>query len=106
MKKCCLDLTVVMFEFINLLKICQTLFKVLIRINAGKVLLAYTRMKKLFSAFNFNVGEYYTDSAMMLAQSYGKEFGLKSEDFQKHVFENVGERLKKIEKDMPSTSGN
>uniref|UniRef100_A0A915P940 Uncharacterized protein n=1 Tax=Meloidogyne floridensis TaxID=298350 RepID=A0A915P940_9BILA len=44
--------------------------QVLIRINAGKVLLAYTRMKKLFSAFNFNVGEYYTDSAMMLAQSY------------------------------------
>uniref|UniRef100_A0A915LVJ6 Angiotensin-converting enzyme n=2 Tax=Meloidogyne TaxID=189290 RepID=A0A915LVJ6_MELJA len=79
---------------------------VLIRINAGKVLLAYTRIKKLFSAFDFNVGKYYNDSAMMLAQSYGKEFGLKSEDFQKHVFENVGERLKKIEKDMPSTSGN
>ncbi|CAK5077723.1 unnamed protein product [Meloidogyne enterolobii] len=80
---------------------------ILTRINAGKVLLAYTRMKKHFPPFSFGSDEeYFKEKAQILAETYKEELGLKSKDFQKDMSEKIKEKFKELKKENPSTSGN
>uniref|UniRef100_A0A915NWU9 Uncharacterized protein n=1 Tax=Meloidogyne floridensis TaxID=298350 RepID=A0A915NWU9_9BILA len=64
---------------------------VLIRINAGKVLLAYTRMKKIFKAFNCN--DFDKQKPQILAGIF--EDNIKSEA-DKVILEKIHERIFKL----------
>nr|CAD2179787.1 unnamed protein product [Meloidogyne enterolobii] len=64
---------------------------VLIRINAGKVLLAYTRMKKIFKAFNCN--DFDKQKPQILAGIF--EANTKSEA-DKVILEKIHERIFKF----------
>uniref|UniRef100_A0A1I8BPR9 Uncharacterized protein n=1 Tax=Meloidogyne hapla TaxID=6305 RepID=A0A1I8BPR9_MELHA len=61
---------------------------VLIRFNAGKVLLAYTRMKKIFNAFYYNDDD--KKETQILAETFEKEFKDKSDQ---KILEKIHERI-------------